>query len=439
MNQCQLRTSLLAVRCQSFEHMRAILTDMLLLVNRNRRRMQNMILAVGPGTPASCVLTSIPVSSDSGGLNASESDDENDIYNVDTDDDEIEMLESDEEDELEAGEEDGVADEEHEMESEGSSELEVVAKETIVSRNIDATDSDEDRLEAETEIARHLSARPIGEENSDAQESTQDKRSAWTLNQTNIRYALTGQTSDAEDSNSASNQYDSNNDESSDDSGVAYHGDRQANQVLEFIEQQIMRQHRRRRRQSQPTSLNPAHDNSQSSNLYEREVARSMKHGGCINTASWLDCGWRISTVSHEDSHMYSRFYHDNLFTSFSHSSNDGYSTPARSNAACNNALSEFTCPSEYPTQLITSGDDHVVKFWDVSQSMGSISPLPGGSATITPFSSPTVPLKPTSELISKWKNHVQCTNCDEDCEDLKHRRYLPGIVHPLLTLSTGE
>jgi hypothetical protein len=48
--------------------------------------------------------------------------------------------------------------------------------------------------------------------------------------------------------------------------------------------------------------------------------------------------------------------------------------------------------------------------------------------------------MKPTSELITKWRNHIKSADDDfDDCSDLKHIRHLPGIVHPLLTLSTGH
>lgn len=67
---------------------------------------------------------------------------------------------------------------------------------------------------------------------------------------------------------------------------------------------------RRRERRMNVEGLlsSPARDRgvyNETTNMYEREVSRSMKHGGCINTVSWLDCGWKISTVSHEDANPY--------------------------------------------------------------------------------------------------------------------------------------
>lgn len=65
-----------------------------------------------------------------------------------------------------------------------------------------------------------------------------------------------------------------------------------------------------------------------------------LKHEGCINTATWLE-DWRV--VSQKD-----------LF-----SSNNTGLGPVKSN--------------ECSTQIMTSGDDRVVKIWDVSGYMGSI------------------------------------------------------------------
>ena len=421
-----------------------------LSIFRNRRRMQNMILAVGPGTPASCVLTSVPAESDVAGAD-SESNDEDDIYNATDDEDDAGishagMLESEEEEEEEEEEEDlgeeGHSEEigETEAQSDDDSELEIIAEADEQNEDHLSTASQEDRLEAEAEIARHLAARPV-EEQAEDQDDKHYGRSAWTRRQNSIKNALTGGGSSTdEESNHTNGSSPSQNESTSDSDSDSenYASSRRADQVLDFIEQQIRRQQRRRQR-SQLSSLSSARDNSQLSQQYEREVARSMKHGGCINTASWLDCGWRISTASHEDAHPYDRFYNEELFGSSSYSANENcYSTPVRNKQTHNDGLALATCASEYPTQLLTSGDDHLVKFWDVSQSMGSTSPLPGGSATVSPFSSPRAPMKPTSELLTVWRKHVHPIDID-NCTDSRHKRHLPGIVHPLLTLSTGH
>jgi hypothetical protein len=138
-------------------------------------------------------------------------------------------------------------------------------------------------------------------------------------------------------------------------------------------------------------------------------VTSSMKHGGCINTASWLDYGWQISTAS-------------------SHSSNNN-----------NNNIVMPVSSTEYPTQLLTSGDDTLVKFWDVSQSMGSISPLPGGSATYTPFSSLKMPIDADGDLVNTWRE-IRRVKCELSSSTITSRRYyLPGTVQPVLTLNTGH
>ena len=403
--------------------------------------MQNMILAVGPGTPASCVLTSVSTENDVAGAH-SDSNDEDDIYHADTDDeDDVEMLESEEED---LDESHGEEIEEDEVDNDDDSELEIVAGSTAEDQTEDrsSTESQDDRLEAEAEIARHLAARPIEEEHAEQQDDMHHGRSAWTRRQNSYNNMATGEGRGSEDGSQHTNSCPpSQNDSTSDSDSEHNASNLRADQVFDFIEQQI-RRHQRRRQRTQLSSQPSDHDTSQPSQQYEREVARSMKHGGCINTASWLDCGWRISTASHEDAHPYDMFYNEGLFRSSSYSANEScYSTPVRNKQSRNDGLAFTTYPSEYPTQLLTSGDDHLVKFWDVSQSMGSTSPLPGGSATVSPFCSPRVPMKPTSELLTTWRHHVHPTDIDNctDPSDRRHKRHLPGIVHPLLTLSTGH
>lgn len=114
----------------------------------------------------------------------------------------------------------------------------------------------------------------------------------------------------------------------------------------------------------------------------------SMRHGGCVNTAAWLDCGWRISTA--------------------------GSSSEA---LPCNDC----------PTQLLTSGDDCLLKFWDVRQAMGGESPLSGGSATICPFSDPNYP--PEDEIRPIWDAHYKKVK----------PQHIAGSVIPLATLQTGH
>jgi len=108
----------------------------------------------------------------------------------------------------------------------------------------------------------------------------------------------------------------------------------------------------------------------------------SIRHGGCINTAAWLTSPWRLSLTGHED---------------------------------CAIAVDSDDCP----TQLITSGDDKTVKFWDVRHAMGTANPLPGGKYSQCPFAD-------ISECeLHDWKQHADYP--------------LAGSVIPLATLSTGH
>jgi len=147
------------------------------------------------------------------------------------------------------------------------------------------------------------------------------------------------------------------------------------------------------------TSQQRFHDESeeQAAVVGESFASRSMptmRHGGCINTAAWMDCGWKISFP----------------------------------NGIRNHDDKDAIMTQECPTQLVTSGDDLLVKFWDVSQAMGMISPLGGSSATICPFSS-SVP-KSSGNLIRKWQRYYdENTNSDA----------IAGTVLPLATIFTGH
>eukprot|EP00804_Cyclotella_cryptica_P015735 CCRYP_013390-RA/>CCRYP_013390-RA protein AED:0.06 eAED:0.06 QI:92/1/1/1/1/1/7/170/1345 len=438
----------------------------------NIRRLQNMILAIGPGTPASCVLSSVPSAggaTDGGGDDSDSvsSNDEDDIFDPDSNEEEEEDVEMLDDEELEEENEEYVDSEDdgsEEKESETNRYFEMSPSNTHVESDEgfrldvkksldekkpeshdDVMTSGDDQREVEREIERQLAARPSESERDpeDEQEHQQritGQRTAWTRRA--IGNSLPGDGDNFDDDSQYTHNDSDNNATLDEIDHINESRARQAEQVIEFLHNQVMRQQRRLRR----SHRHPVSTVSRGSNLpppqrYEREVARSMKHGGCINTACWLDCGWRISTVSHEDAHPYDRFYNNVYTTSHSHSSNDSQWAPSWQRSSYNDGLAVLTSPSEYPTQLITSGDDHLVKFWDVYQSMGSTSPLPGGSSTINPFSSPRVPMGASSELITRWREHVNKNDDDSDewSSIHKQRRYLPGIVHPLLTLSTGH
>ena len=110
----------------------------------------------------------------------------------------------------------------------------------------------------------------------------------------------------------------------------------------------------------------------------------SVRHGGCINTAAWLTSPWRLSLPGHGASAI---------------------------------AVDSNDCP----TQLLTSGDDRTVKFWDVRYAMGTANPIPGGRYAQCPFAD-----KSECELYD-WKKHAALGYP------------LAGIVIPLVSLSTGH
>jgi WD40 repeat protein len=73
------------------------------------------------------------------------------------------------------------------------------------------------------------------------------------------------------------------------------------------------------------------------------------------------------------------------------------------------------------PTQVLTSGDDRTVKFWDVSRAMGMDNPLPGGKYSKCPF--------------------ADYSNCQSNDYHRTHNNNssLAGSVVPLLSLQTGH
>jgi len=385
-----------------------------------------MILAVGPGTPASCVISTTTAEQSSSG------EEDSDMFDDDLEDDGGNAAESNSDDS-----------------NTGSS----VADNDIDDSSNEGAEQDSDhtqqetcgvstaREEAEAEIARHLSAQITqspAEQQVDTSEDENDdqpagrRRSHWERRQQSILDALIGVGD--EDNN---NEDDSNEDDSM--NGDSSEGDHaNANELLLDHLESLARR-RERRMNAEGLLSSPARDRgvySETTNMYEREVSRSMKHGGCINTAVWLDCGWKISAVSHEDANPYQMQRHligdDFLSSSDSYSANNylpevsPYSTPQHKRG-----LAAPIDPNEYPTQLVSSGDDHLVKFWDVAASMGSTSPLSGGSSTVTPLSSQRMPIKACSELVDNWRSSSTTIE--------NHKRYLPGVVHPLVTLPSGH
>ena len=129
----------------------------------------------------------------------------------------------------------------------------------------------------------------------------------------------------------------------------------------------------------------------------------SMRHGGCINTAAWLssDCGWRLSTRN-----------------------------GIEGSGVC--AVES----EELPTQVVTSGDDRLLKIWDISEAMGSVSPLAGGTATFTPFSSYR-----TNDNIYQCREQWQSVydSRRNKSESIVDDYRPPGTVRLLATVSTGH
>lgn len=146
--------------------------------------------------------------------------------------------------------------------------------------------------------------------------------------------------------------------------------------------------------ESNPSDIIPSPRQQQQASRRSTAVSRpSLRHGGCINTACWLTGPWRLSLVNEAAGVL--------------------RSTPVQG--------------EESPTQLATSGDDRLVKFWDVSGAMGTDSPLPGGWNTFCPFATTEIPN--TLATQRRWKDYYS----------RRPDTQLPGSVHNLATLSTGH
>ena len=275
---------------------------------RNSRRLQNMILAVGPSTPASLLLTcpdcgSIPYDSSSS------------AYSVGEEDDEVDD------------------DQEEEEDAESTSSQAEEEEESPEQNEDDGTDG----------------GGGLAGNGADREEQT--RRSAWL------------RSSNRQDSSDESSGIEDADDEN-DDSGHVNLG-------------------REDSRYSRRSGLERA-------NLAASRPVPSMRHGGCINTAAWLDCGWKISLPG--------------------------------------GTRQDAVITEECPTQLMTSGDDLLVKVWDVSQAMGMTTPLAGSCATLCPFSSPEEQLD-ASLIKDKWQRYYQQTNSNA----------MAGAVLPLATIATGH
>ena len=412
--------------------------------------MQNMTLAIGPGTPAANVLSDAVLNhmGEDGSSSSSFSG-----HSLEEDDEEEEDLLH-----LSSGDDNNHDDNE---ESSNDNEGDDSDKNSSSEENSTVMAEDEEALQDQQQVNIAAAAKEESNDNESDMEEDVDFQSidggGYRDNvPSNSQSAASQDDDDDDDSGSMSSDSDEG-DEDEEDEERWWNLSRldRLEQYVEHMERAQRRRNRRRRRMmdnisspSRPSTNNNVGGGStgdkDDTTMQPREVARSLKHGGCINTACWLDVDWRISTVSHEDSGNDYFLSNEGLITSSSFASNNNeYSnSPSSSSSPRQSDYGKFTTPTlstEVPTQICTSGDDHLIKFWDVAASMGSISPLPGGSATVTPFSSPSMPMKASSELISQWKNHGDGYYTEPHSSMRHHQCHLPGIAHPLLTLTTGH
>lgn len=175
-------------------------------------------------------------------------------------------------------------------------------------------------------------------------------------------------------------------------------------------------------------TLSSSSSGSKQQLFFSSQYKPSISHSGCINTATWMDCSWRLSTVKCYDE--YPRL--DSFIISSSHSSNSnmvseiynqiGSSSTSQSSPIAMKCL-------DCPTQIVTSGDDRIVKFWDCSQSMGSVSPVPC-PATKCPFAYSGKSSLSSSYSLSRarhWRKEMDDTTI------------VPGLVQFLGSMRTGH
>jgi len=175
-------------------------------------------------------------------------------------------------------------------------------------------------------------------------------------------------------------------------------------------------------REEDEESSSSSHNDLQTSSSSTRHWSTSMKHEGCINTATWLDCPWRLSLLQTDsnDEHL------DGLIMSSSHSSNSSVPIMNNQQDYLETSLAHPIPSIECTTQMLTSGDDRIVKIWDVSPAM-SISPPLFGRTTTCPFSSPPMEDVIPFDVVNEWKT--------------KHDRgaLVSGHIKHLASLNTGH
>jgi hypothetical protein len=177
---------------------------------------------------------------------------------------------------------------------------------------------------------------------------------------------------------------------------------------------------------SAPSSSSSPSSGSKPQVFFSAQYKPAISHSGCINTASWMDCSWRLSTVKCYDD--YPRL--DSFIISSSHSSNSNMFVDIQNQTRLSSTTSSspmaVNC-TDCPTQIVTSGDDRIVKFWDCSQSMGSVSPIPC-PATQCPFAYSG---KASSSYASSRTRHWR--------KEMDDTTIVPGLVQFLGSMRTGH
>ena len=312
--------------------------------DRNRRRIQNMILVVGPGTPASVLYSE---------RNGEEDDSSIDDFSDDDDDDD---------------------------------DQEIAYAIAAVHENDDDEDSDMQMDDSDPENQDN----DVTAERKDdhGMVSTHEELSASRTNDAGNTNAAEGE---LEEDDSENDSLDS----SSDDEETGRHRYQRVNpDSADFADfrRETLRLLRRRLQSLGEGSVieSPRQASEDQNSRQKRRVRPSLRHGGCINTACWLNAPWRLSTVREEIGMIHTS--------------------------------SEYVDSEECPTQLLTSGDDRLVQVWDVSEAMGIVSPWEGGWNTFAPFSDE---IPDTTNLQRRWNN--------------RRESKLPGSVLNLAALSTGH
>lgn len=123
-------------------------------------------------------------------------------------------------------------------------------------------------------------------------------------------------------------------------------------------------------------------------------------HNGCINTACWLDAPWRLACNYTETT-------------------------------SCSTPNICMDTPHEASTQIMTSGDDRMLKIWDVTQSIGMVSPIGGGWDTYAP-------LADSSTITSEYNPNEHKQRIVQFYRH-QQRSKVPGQVRLLASISTGH